>query len=424
MHSRMIRGRALIAALACLLASPLAAQTQTQIALTLEQAIREALHNNLQLMAERLELPVADADMIAARLRPNPTITYGLDNLSAARVFGTHPADTTDRTLAAGIPIETAHKRSLRMEAASYSRRIAELQFEDAIRRLRLDVANAFSDAVRAQQRAQLAKSNLELLDDVVQLNDVRVRAGAAAPLELTRAQTALYLLRGDVARAEAAEAAAQLRLRNVLGRHDASAAPIELADSEVRVDTGTLESDALAHRPDLLAARLTLEQRDAALRLAIAQSRVDPIAGFSYTRKGAGTIGSSYGVNVTLPLPLFDRNQGDIARARAEKDVAEAQIKALESQVLTEVRTARGQYLASRAIVDQIRTDLLPAAQKARDTAAYVYRTHASSLLEFLDAERAWNETMDSYFDALAAVRTAAFELEAALGGHHEENE
>lgn len=390
-------------ALAWALATPLAAQTPT--ALTLREAYSEALHNNLQLMAERLELSVADAERIAARIRPNPTVSY----------------DMNDHTVSVGVPIETGGKRGLRIENAGETRRIAELQFEDAARRLQLDVAAAYADAIRAEQRAQLAKGNLELLEGVVQVNTVRVSAGAVAPLELTRSQTAMYLVRSDAARADLDVATALLRLRNLIGRRDGGETPLKLDTGEPAAVMGD-EAQALARRPDLLAARLAVEQRDAALRLAIAQSRPDPIVGMSRAHK-SGDTGASYSLNLTVPLPLFDRNQGDIARARAEKALAVAQVAALEAQVRTEVRTALGQYRASQQIVDRIRADLLPAAQKARDTAAYVYRTHASSLLEFLDAERAWNETMDSYFDAEAAVRTAAFQLDAAMGGSHEED-
>jgi outer membrane protein, heavy metal efflux system len=428
MESRTMRGRARLLALVCLLLTP-PLEAQSRSALTLEQAVNEAIENNLQLIAQRLDVPVAEAEMIVARLRPNPTVAYQVDNLSAHRVFGTHPADTTDRTIAMGIPIETAGKRRLRIENASFASRVAALQLEDAVRRLRLEVATAYGDALRAQQRSQLAHANAKLLSDVVQVNVVRVKAGAAAQLELTRSQTAMYLLASDAARADVDLATAQLHLANTLGRRGPAGA-IELA-SEVPIDLPAAATDlqmaqteALTRRPDLLAARSTVEQRDAALRLAIAQSRVDPVAGVSWTRKGVAAIGSSYGVNITLPLPLFDRNQGDIARARAEKAAAEAQVRALEEQVRTEVATAFEQYRGSKQILDAIRADLLPAAQKSRDTAAYVYRTHASSLLEFLDAERAWNDTTDSYVDAQAAVRSAAFQLHAAMGGLDESAE
>ena len=218
MDSRTMRGGARLLALACsLLTMPLEAQSRS--ALTLEQAVNEAIENNLQLTAERLQVPVAEAEMIGARLRPNPTITWQVDNLSAQRLFGTHPADTTDRTIAVGIPIETAGKRRLRIENASLGSRIAALQLEDAVRRLRLDVATAYSDALRARQRSQLAHVNAELLNDVVQVNAVRVKAGAAAQLELTRSQTAMYLLRSDAARADVDLATAQLHLANTLGR-------------------------------------------------------------------------------------------------------------------------------------------------------------------------------------------------------------
>lgn len=387
--------------------------------MTLQEALDEAVHNNLTVIAERLRIPVAQAELITAHLRPNPSVTYEVSNLTRANPFRAGQARA--QSWSANVPIEAPGKRGLRIETASFAARIAELQLADALRRLRADTASAYAAVVRAKEKLLVARENEKLFDDLVRVNNVRVKAGALAPLELNRSQTAMYLVRTQADRAEIDLATAELKLLTTLGR--------KARPQRVQVDGGLppasefpsveeLEAVGLTHRPDYLAAQLRLQQLDSDLRLQVAEGRIDPVAGVTYQRGGDVDPTPSYGVNISLPLPFFNRNQGEIARARAEKSQAEAEEAALKQEVLSDIRTAYLQYASARRIFDQLRAQLLPTAQQARDTAAYVYRAHGSSLLEFLDAERAYNETMDIYYDAEAASRAAQYQLEAALGG------
>ena len=386
--------------------------------MNIDQAIDEAIHNNLSLIAERLRIPVAQAGVIAASMRPNPSISYETANLTRPNPFS--PGSLQERTLALSVPIEGPGKRRLRIETAALGSRVAQLEVADALRRLRLDVATSYTDAVRASRRLVLARENARLLGDLVNLNVARVNAGALARLELTRSQTAMYLLRNEAQRAEIDLAAAQIKFLNTIGRKGyrggVDLEPDDKVEQEAQ-DLADLETQALKKRPDYLAAAMRQRETESDLQLQRAEARVDPVAGLSYRRGGDVSPAPSWGVNVTLPLPFFDRNQGAIARAHAEKAQADAELAATEQQVMTEVRTAYAQYVAAKRILSEVRRDLIPSALQARDTSAYVYRTHGSSLIEFLDAQRAYNETMDSLYDAESACANARFQLDAATG-------
>ena len=122
-------------------------------------------------------------------------------------------------------------------------------------------------------------------------------------------------------------------------------------------------------------------------------------------------------GLFFSVPAPIFNQNQGEIARALAEGEQTARQLAALKAQVRAEVQTAYDEFTTARELVDSIEKELLQPAQQARDTVAYTYRAGASSLLEFLDAQRALNETMQSYLEAQASYRRAVIKLNAALG-------
>ena len=183
-------------------------------------------------------------------------------------------------------------------------------------------------------------------------------------------------------------------------------------------LDREKIQTDALAARPDLLAARLEQARSQSELRLQIAQGKVDYTVGMEYRRQqGINGKGNSLGFFFSAPLPVFNRNQGEIARVRAEQNQIRKNIESLQSQVAGEVASAYQEFEAARQMIGEIERDLLRPSTEARDTTAYVYRAGASSLIDVLDAQRAFNETMSAYYDAQAAYRRAATRLASVAG-------
>ncbi len=394
-------------------------------AITIDEAVQEALQNNPGLLAEKLGIPVAETAVITARLRPNPVVSASSDHLdwlgtgySAAN--GAGPAETALRI---DVPFERGHKREYRVDTAGYAQKIAEARVADSIRRLRLDVTLACIDVMEAKARLELAQDNLKSLEGVVQLNETRLQGGAIPPIELTRSRVAMLQFRSNVKTAELALTTARVRLQTLLGRGPGQP-PVDVSDPlKIPIPSSTpsldqIQTRAITARPDIQAARLDQARSQSELRLQLANGKVDYTAGAEYRRQqGINGTGNSVGFFFSVPLPVFNKNQGEIARVTAEEVQLQKQMDALQSQVSGEVTGAYREYETARQLIGDIESDLLGLSQEARNTTTYVYQAGAGSLLDVLDAQRAFNETMSTYYDAQADYRRAVSRLTSVVG-------
>ena len=407
----------------CSMAALVSAQAPQSI--TIEQAVQEALQNNPGLLAEKLGISVAETAVITARMRPNPVLSASSDHLDwlgtgFSEINGAGPTETAVRI---DVPWERGHKREYRVDTASYAQKIAEARVADSVRRLRLDVTLACIDVIDAKARLDLANDNLKSLQAVVQLNETRLNGGAIPPVELTRSRVAMLQFRGSVKTAELALTTARVRLQTLLGRAPGQM-PIDISDPlKIPIPAATpaldqIQSRAITARPDIQAARLDQARSQTELRLQLANGKVDYTAGAEYRRQqGVNGTGNSVGFFFSVPLPVFNRNQGEVARVSAEQVQLQKQIDALQSQISGEVLGAYREYETARQLIADIESDLLGLAQEARTTTTYVYQAGAGSLLDVLDAQRAFNDTMSSYYTAQADYRRAVSRLTSVVG-------
>jgi len=393
--------------------------------LTIAQAVDEAVQHNLSLLAARTSLTIADAQMISARLRPNPVASVSADHLDLLgtgfdEVNNGGPPEVAVRV---DVPLERGGKRDARIAAAAAARSEAEAQFADAVRSLRQDVTLACIDVMAAQALRALMADTLRTYEDLARVNKARVTAGSIPGYEATRSEVAMLQFRATVVRAELDATAAAARLRVLLGRPPGS--PVEIADTlggagtdRVADDPAAVESIALQSRPDLQALQLAQARSVADLRLQEALGRVDYTVGAEYRRQqGLSGRSNSLGFFFSTPLALLNRNQGEIARASAEGDQASQLIAARRAQVVADVRSAHHEYVVTRELVSGIERDLLAPAGRARDISFYTYKAGGGTLLELLDSQRAFNETMQTYVDAQANLRRTIARLNAAAG-------
>jgi cobalt-zinc-cadmium efflux system outer membrane protein len=403
---------------------PLWGQAAPQ-AISIEQAVQEAIEHNPGLLAERLGIPVAETALITARLRPNPVVSASSDHLDwlGTGFSDVNGAGPTETALRIDVPLERGHKREYRVDTAGFAKKIAEARVTDAVRRLRLDVTLACIDVMAAKARLDLANDNLTSFEGIVKVNETRLQGGAIPPLELTRSRVAMLQFRGSVKSAELGLTTARIRLQTLLGRAPGPSA-IEISDpmkTPIPSQVPPLEqiqTRALAVRPDLAAARLDQARSQSELRLQLAQGKVDYTLGAEYRRQqGVNGTGNSVGFFVSVPLPVFSRNQGEIARVQAEETQMQKQIDALQAQVAGEVTQAYREYESARELIDAIERDLLGLSQQARETTTYVYQAGAGSLLDVLDAQRAFNDTMSTYYDAQADYRRSLSRLASVTG-------
>jgi cobalt-zinc-cadmium efflux system outer membrane protein len=373
--------------------------------MTIEGAVAEAVQNNLTLLSERANLSIAEAGLITARLRPNPVLSGSAESLD---LLGTgfdeaNQAGPPQYSVRVDVPFERGDKRDLRIDLVTQKKQVAEAGFADSMRRLRLDVSLAAVDVLEAKAKLLLAEDNLRALEQLVRLNEQRLASGAIPQLEVTRSRVAMLQYRSAVKTAQLAVSEARLKLLPLLGRRP-DQPPVDIDDRlgpipEKTPDLPQLQQTARLARPDL--------------RLEQAQGKVDYTLGAEYRREqGVNGRGNMLGFFVSVPLPFSNRNQGEIARADAERDKAERSLRAGETSVAGEVAAAYEEFESARTLLADIERDLLAPTQEARASVTYVYQAGATSLLDVLDAQRAFNDTMDTYYSAQAAYRRARARL------------
>jgi len=388
-------------------------------ALTIDQAVREALDHNLSLIAERYNVTVADAAIITASLRPNPVVTFNLMRPDRALIdAGISPDEQVIRT---DYVIERGGKRERRVDQAALAKSVAELQLLNTTRTLVLDVQSAFTDVQLTRLNLALARDNLSAFNDVVQINTERVRVGDLSQVELSRSRLAARQFLNDVRQQDTKLRVARNRLSTLIGRGPNGGVldvTGELRRDTASLDAGTLSRRALDARPDLRALRSDQARSTADLRLQLANGKIDyTISGEYHRQEGSEVRANSYGLFFSAPLPLFNRNQGEIERARAQQAQLNSKVRALQTDIATEVTTAFTQYTTARDIVETIETQMLAEAREVRTATEYSYRLGEASFVEFLDAVRAFNDTMQSYNEARAEYARSLYVLDSLSG-------
>ena len=391
--------------------------------ITLEQAIQEALAKNLDLAAQKYSVSIAEARQITARLRPNPVLTISGQtlNLIGARYTPASPAGPNQFNFHTDFPMERGRKREERQALAQQDRTLAELAVRELMRQVIFAVQSAFVDVQQAKQALVLAQDNLKSLEGVVSINEARLKSGDLAKVELDRSQVAALQFRAAVQQAQLQLDQAKTQLQYLIGRRQPS------PNFDI---TGGLRRDAvvdpqpeirrlaLNRRPDYLLTQQTQARSQADIRLQIANGKIDYSVGTEYTHQHAyGYGGSSLGFYVSAPLAVFNRNQGEIARAQRESTQAGARLQALDASIAAEVERAYRQYTVSRQLLASVETDLLIKARSVRDTTEYSYRRGEASLIEFLDAQRAFNEAMQTFNQAQTNYARSLYLIDSVSG-------
>lgn len=398
-----------------------ASHSQAQ-AITLDEAIREALEKNLSLLAERFNLSVADARIIQARLRPNPVLSLGIDYQNVFRETftlqnGAGPPEVNARV---DYLIERGGKRQNRIDVAQNAKEVARLGFLNTTRGLILDVQNAFLDVQSAKESLKIAQENLNSLNEIVHINSDRVRAGDLAKVDEMRSRVAALQSKNAVITAQLKLRTAKTHLQSLIGRvtlaesFDVSG-EIRREDTPVAFDS--LQKQALSLRPDLLALRRDQARSLADIRSQLAQGKVDFTFGAQYHRQYDFIHADSFGFFFSAPLPVYNRNQGEIERAREESRQVEARIRAMEASINNELAAAYEEYSSSRSMLENIERSMLVEAKEVRRITEYSYKRGEATLLEFLDAQRAFNETMQNYNDARTDYARSLYLLDSVSG-------
>ena len=404
------------------MACPLAAQEAKEAQsvptrLTLDLANDILLARNPTLLRERQNLVVARAGITDARLRPNPDFDLVSESYP---LFESNPGPFFQRNeliVRVGQPIETAGKRGKRTRVAEQDLVAAEAFLHDTVRQLKLELRTRYYRIVLAQAEYDLARQILSQFDEIIRLNRARFEHGEVSGLDLARLETERLRFFNDMLAAELQLLNSKVALLELLGVSSMTAqfeVQEKLAFRPIAVGLDELQQQALATRADLRAREelIERERRQVSVEKAQAVPNVTPF--FGYKRNLADNT-VAFGVNVGLPF--FNRNQGGIARAVARVDQAGYEKQRTELAVRREVQQAYQTLEVEGRRVRALESTYVASARKARDIAQASYRLGALDLIAFLDAERAYRETLRAYNQALFDYQTAIFSLEAAVG-------
>jgi outer membrane protein, heavy metal efflux system len=381
---------------------------------SVDDALRIALQQNPTVRAQQAALTSTKAGEVTAALRPNPSMNFLAEQLRPGQSQDAVPQYTVN----VGQPIELGGKRGRRIDAARAATQVAGYQLEDIRRQVTLQVKSAFAGALIAREQLALAQENVKTLDDTERIQRLRAEKGDISELELLRIQVQRFTFERDAADARQALVAAKIALRTAAGAQ-AIAEDFEvvgeLGFKEVSLDKSALMRRAMDNRPDLRAAEADRERARADHRLARANAWWDITPQLEYQRIGAD---NTIGVGFSLPIRIFDRNQGEIARTQAEIARVDAVREATALQLLAALDTDRQAALTQRERAVSLRDVYLPKATRARDTVEFAYRRGGQSLLDFLDAQRSYRETALAHLQAIGAYLSALYQLEADIGG------
>jgi outer membrane protein, heavy metal efflux system len=399
-------------------------QATAQNALTWQQVKDRFETTNPTLKAAQLSIDESRASEVTAFLRPNPDLTLSADGAQVAPYQGVwRPLAGTQIGASLSYLRERQQKRELRRDSARQSTAVAESSYLDQQRGLLFNLRTAFVQTLHAKAVLKNARENLDYWDRELAVNRDRVKAGDLARMDLNRMELQRVQFESDYETAivNLRTAKAQMLLllneRTPIEDFDVSG-PFEFAD-ELR-PLGQFRKDALEARPDLAAAIESVELAKINHQLALANSSTDPTISAWYTRNSSFNnpyANDTLGASVTIPLRIFDRNQGEKARTRIDVERNERLRDASEAQVFSDVDSAYYTLVQNLNLLRPYRTKYLPLALDVRNRMTISYQNGGASLLDFLDAEKSYRDTRLAYLNLIGSYLSATAQMNMAVG-------
>ena len=393
---------------------------QTPTLINLDQAIDLALAHNHALQATRTTVLQNEAQEITANLRPNPTL--GIDTqfvpfFSPQDFSGDNLNNVQQFDIGIGYLFERGHKRQRRLQAARDQTAVTRAQITDAERTLAFNVGQQFVSVLLAESTLQFAIQDLQGFQKAVDISEAQLKAGAIGEGDYLKIKLQLLQFQTDVSSARLAKTQALVALRALLGYNVVPAdydVVGDLAYQPLKANVDDLQMRAMRERPDFRAAELGITAAQSQIRLAQANAKVDVTGTYDFTHVSGENTASIF---ANFPLPIFDRNQGEIARTRYALTQAQQQQQAASDTVLSDVSNAFEAVKSNDEVVQLYTSGYLKQAQDSRDISEYAYKRGAASLLDYLDAERSYRSIQLAYRQALASYMTALEQLKEAVG-------
>ncbi|HTF69667.1 MAG TPA: TolC family protein [Edaphobacter sp.] len=406
--------------LSCLFASRLHAQQ----AFSWEQIRDKFEKTNPALLSDQVNIDEARAQEITAFLRPNPGFTFSTDGTQIASSQGVwRPFIGTQFSSAIDYLHERQHKRELRLESAQKGTGIVTSTHADLERNLLFQLRNAFVQALQAKAFFDVAKQNLEYWDKEVAINRDRFTAGDLSKVDLSRIILQRAQYQADFVNSQVSLRTAKIALLTLLNDRT----PVEKFEvtgsydfQEKLMRLEEFRQVALSMRPDLKAAMEAVDKAKTDNSLATANGSTDPTFSVWWTHNPSFNNpydNNALGASVSIPLRIFDRNQGEKLRTKLDIDRADKSRMAAEAQVLSDVDTAYATLNSTVELLLPYKQEYIPQATEVRDIVSFSYQRGGASLLDFLDAQKSYRDTQLNFVNLIGSYLAAASQLNLAVG-------
>ena len=388
--------------------------------ISLEEAIRLALQHNHALQATRTTILQNQAEETTANLRPNPTLSWDsqfFPLFNPSQFSGDYLANQAQFDVGIAYTFERGKKRQHRLQAARDQTAVTRSQVDDSQRQLIFNTGQQFIAVLLAQSTVDLAKQDAESFQQTVNISESRFKAGDMSESDLLKIKLQLLQFQSDLSMAYLSKVQALAALRQFLGFEsvpDEFDVEGDLDYQPVHANLQDLKILGMQNRPDLRAAQEGVTAARSQEALMQANGKKDLGVSFDYTHTAGINSGAFF---FNIDLPIFDRNQGEIARTRFAITQAEEQAIETAQQVNTDIVDAYAAMHSNDEIIQLYRGGYVDQAKQSRDITEYAYKRGAASLLDFLDAERTYRANQLAYRQALASYMTALEQVRQAVG-------
>jgi len=376
--------------------------------LSLAKAIELALEGNPEVAAAKRQWEATEGQVLQGRSRPNPELAYSLEDTRSK---------TRTQSWQLNLPVELGGKRAARTKAAEKTREQAQAQLAELQATVRANVAAAYFDVLTAQERLVLARDSAALAKSSTDTVSKRVAAGKVSPVEESKARVAEAGVRVELAQAASEQRNALSRLFALLGRIDAPYTVLEgKAENLPSVPSLADLQPLISSAPGVVLARIEVDRRKALTALEQSKRVPDVTVSVGMQRSNE-TQRNVLLFGVSVPLPVFDRNQGNLLEALKLEDKARDELQAASVRLHSEVAQAQERLSTITAEVQSLQQDVLPGAKSAYDAATIGFENGKFNFLEVLDAQRTYFAAKSQYLKALGEAHRAAADIDRLLG-------
>jgi len=395
--------------------------------LTLDQAIERLIQENLDLRGKSFEIPQAQADILNAGLRSNPVFYADGQLVPYGRYTREKPGGQTQYDVNVSYPFDLSRKRQARTLYATRAKKVIEAQYQDAVRNAIDQLYTAFVNVLAARQTVRYAQFSVKGLTQLYEVTNELYKRDQNTRADVYRVQSQFNAAQVGLLDAEEGLRKTKRDLGVLLNLPPDRAESVEVRGSIQDLTPPPPPADeliriALALRPDAIAYRLGIKTAESNVRLQLANRYTDVYVLYQpYTLQDNSPFGlkssTSWALGVTVPLPVYNRNQGGIARAKLNVTQSQTELASIERQVINDVQQALNEYQVTRKMVDRIKNQLEPAARQVRDDTRRLYLGGEVNVVIFLNAQREYQDVVKQYLDTVVRHRRSMLALNTVLG-------